>query len=335
MGVKTKKDIYEIMTEQILNRMKAAEENKEHFRWIKPWTGGPRFPVSYTTGKTYRGVNFVTLDSGEYITPKALAEYIAKLPPEEAAKVIIPNKITAHPVFYSGKQAVKDKFGKEVKEKLPDGTEVVKETWFTRYYLAYKRDDIEGLPSHFPAVHYDHTPMENEERLNEYVAAYLKSADIELHVVKDGAEAFYRHDRTIYVPDEVGFASKYDYYHTLLHEITHSTGPLCKRAMGGYMGSEKYSQEELVAEIGSSLLLNVFGIVPDEKAAKENDIAYLNSWCKYLKDNKKALHYAASQAQKALKEFITRAEKELDIKTSILEEEIVEKDEPETEIVER
>jgi len=61
-------------------------------------------------------------------------------------------------------------------------------------------------------------------------------------------------------------------------------------------GTELYSKEELIAEMGSAMLCGVTGIAP---ATIENSAAYLRSWIKVLRGDSKLLVTAASQAQKA------------------------------------
>jgi antirestriction protein ArdC len=51
--------------------------------------------------------------------------------------------------------------------------------------------------------------------------------------------------------------SREDYYATLFHELTHSTGHSSRLARKGitessHFGSEKYSKEEMVAEMGAA-----------------------------------------------------------------------------------
>src|SRR5436853_358239 len=61
-------------------------------------------------------------------------------------------------------------------------------------------------------------------------------------------------------------------------------------------GSESYSKEELVAELGASMLAGIAGI---ETATLNNSAAYLRHWIDRLKSDSKLLVSAASQAQKA------------------------------------
>lgn len=54
--------------------------------------------------------------------------------------------------------------------------------------------------------------------------------------------------------------------------------------------------EELVAEIGSAFLCAELGLTPD---IREDHAAYIQNWLTVLKNDKKAIFTAASQAQKA------------------------------------
>ena len=50
-------NVYEIITNKILNRIEEAEKENKHFYFVKPWTGGCVIAESYTTRNTYYGIN--------------------------------------------------------------------------------------------------------------------------------------------------------------------------------------------------------------------------------------------------------------------------------------
>lgn len=62
-------------------------------------------------------------------------------------------------------------------------------------------------------------------------------------------------------------------------------------------GSEIYSREELIAEIGAAMLCGVSGIVQD---TLDNSAAYIASWLRRLKKDSRLIVYAAAAAQKAV-----------------------------------
>jgi len=97
------------------------------------------------------------------------------------------------------------------------------------------------------------------------------------------------------------FHSSEEFYSTLFHELTHSTGHTSRVGREGIeqlnkFGSESYSREELIAEMGAAMLCGVTGIAP---ATLENSAAYLKTWIARLKSDSKLIVQAASAAQKA------------------------------------
>ena len=98
------------------------------------------------------------------------------------------------------------------------------------------------------------------------------------------------------------FKGEAQYYATAFHELTHSTGHSSRldRIVAGSFsfGDESYSNEELVAEIGSASLMNMLGIETDDSV--RNNAAYIQSWKKALRNDKKLIVSAASKASKAV-----------------------------------
>jgi len=83
--------------------------------------------------------------------------------------------------------------------------------------------------------------------------------------------------------------------------MMHSTGHVNRLNRLGItevaaFGSEVYSKEELVAEIGAAMLCGVAGV---DNSTIENSAAYIGGWLRKLKDDKKLIVQAAGQAQKA------------------------------------
>ena len=97
------------------------------------------------------------------------------------------------------------------------------------------------------------------------------------------------------------FQSTFEYYGTLFHELIHSTGHksrLDRIKSTAHFGDSEYSKEELVAEIGSAALLNRLGI--ETTRSLRNSAAYIQSWLKALKNDKRMIVHASGQAAKAV-----------------------------------
>lgn len=88
----------------------------------------------------------------------------------------------------------------------------------------------------------------------------------------------------IVVPEKAQFKDGESYYGTLWHEMTHSTGieGHLDRIKPAAFGSDEYAREELVAELGSALVAQRYGM---SKALKEESCAYLKSWLEQLKES--------------------------------------------------
>ena len=65
---------------------------------------------------------------------------------------------------------------------------------------------------------------------------------------------------------------------------------------GADFGSDSYSREELVAEMGAAFLCGHAGI---ENYVVDNSAAYINSWLERLNNDSRLVITAGSQAQKA------------------------------------
>lgn len=61
-------------------------------------------------------------------------------------------------------------------------------------------------------------------------------------------------------------------------------------------GDAGYAREELVAELGAAFLCADLGITLEDR---EDHAAYIGSWLKVLKDDKRAIFTAAAHAQRA------------------------------------
>ena len=102
------------------------------------------------------------------------------------------------------------------------------------------------------------------------------------------------------------FETAEGYYATLLHEITHWTGHPSRndRDQASKHGSKKYAYEELIAEIGSAMLLGFIGISPE---IRKDHIGYLASWLEKIKTDKTAMRRAFAEAQQAVDYLLNKS----------------------------
>lgn len=69
-------------------------------------------------------------------------------------------------------------------------------------------------------------------------------------------------------------------------------------------GSENYSKEELVAEIGSATLMSIAGI--ETPKTFRNSTAYIQNWLQVLRSDNKFIVSASSKAEKAVNYILTQ-----------------------------
>ena len=302
-------NIYEMVTNRIIEKLERAEESGKKFHWVKPFdiTTGTRFACNYETQVPYTGINKLLAEPDEYLTFNQVKKINEKskddfLHIRKGAKGI--------PILYVNWKEVLDEDGNIKTDK--DGNPFKKP--FFKYYSVFSRQDVinkdgENLPSKVPTKHYDYEGIEaltKREllRFTSMINHYCANNGIELQIINDGTRAYFSPtDRIIRVPNISNFNSVYEYISTVAHETIHSTMLLTNRVpLNEFQTRENYSREELVAEIGSAMLVAQFQI-PDDSPNKDNDIAYISGWRNFIKDGnttKGVVIGAAQNAQKSI-----------------------------------
>lgn len=69
-------------------------------------------------------------------------------------------------------------------------------------------------------------------------------------------------------------------------------------------GSENYSKEELVAEMGAAYICTTLGIDTDK--AFKNSAAYIQGWMRALKNDSKMIVRAAAKAEQAVNYILNK-----------------------------
>lgn len=264
--------VYDIITSRIIEELQ-----KGQVPWRRPWKTLP--PVNLISKKPYRGINVFLLGLQGYGSQYWLTFNQAKQLGGNVRKGEHGTKI----VFWKF-----DTYETEV----ADGETEQRKAAFLRYYTIFNLEQTEGLkalltlPPAFPIESAEEVVkrMPNPPGFEQgFQAAYIPSRD------------------TVTMPSRTAFDSQADYYSTLFHELTHSTGHAKRLGREGFdkpqaFGSDSYSREELIAEMGSAMLCGIAGI---EQKTLANSAAYLQSWITRLKSDSKLVISAASAGQKA------------------------------------
>lgn len=270
-------DIYEEITKRILDQL-----DNGIIPWQKPWTGGKDGAYNLVSGKSYSVLNQMLLKHADaYLTFAQVKQLGGKV--KKGAKSEIVTFWKPLPI------EEEDKDGNKVKKCIP----------FLRYYNVFWIGDTEGIERK-EAERVANDPIEEAENL---VNLYMNSDNHPtLEKVHNSDRAYYSpfFDKVV-VPEIEQFQYIEEYYSTLFHELTHSTGyvtRLNRLTDTAHFGNEEYSKEELVAEIGAATLVHMAGI--ESEHSFKNSTAYIQGWSRKLRENKKMIVEASSKARKAV-----------------------------------
>jgi len=258
------KKAYEIIVEQILDKL-----DWNLLPWQQNWTGGSI--CNYLTNTEYRGMNklvlaFDTYEDKRYLTMNQVRKLKWRIKKWSKSQKII---------YWQ--------YNDTDNEKL--------EYPIIKYYNVFNVDSVEWITIDKPKVI---TESNKYKAVNTLLNNY-----VDWPKIKTWPNPIYQiSSDTIFIPSKDKFKNLDSYYATLLHELCHSTWN--KKRLNRFTDSnikfwsEVYSKEELVAEIGAMFLSMETWI---SNNTSNNSIAYIKSWTKFMKDNKKEVIYASQQAQ--------------------------------------
>lgn len=327
-----KKTAYDI----ILDRFLKDVEEKGTMPWQRPYERYNSF--NYFTGTTYRGINRLLLPFGEYITKNQINQYnkdkgYIEFDEKGKYKSVKPEAyrfqkgIIWYPVVFFKKEC-KPSSANEIVENFPDWVDEGKDcfigregSWsyrkengkfikirnILRYYEVadrkfFKNANGECLPSKIEKGMVEITKLEPMNVINDYIDREGISVDMEYGGVP------------CYIPDldkvclNPYIKNDDSWFSTAFHELAHSTGAfnrLNRKGVAGANGGESdqdYAKEECIAEIAAFLCCAETGIYSFETtctAEYDNNLAYVQSWKKRIKDWGKEFIYIVSQADKA------------------------------------
>lgn len=271
-------DVYSLVNERIIDLLEAGT-----IPWRKPWSDGG-MPHNIITKRSYRGINFMLLNSLDYPTN----QYLTWKQLKETASGSVKRGEHGHVVVFSKRIA---------DETSEDGT-VTKSHSVLRYYKVFNVAQCVDIPKSFLEKQ---EGTEFEERKE--CTAILTGMKDAPKVQHKSQEAYYSPTLdVINLPKPKSFEIMEEYYATLFHELVHATGHskrLNRKEIveNPPFGSDNYAIEELTAEIGGSYLCTLAGI---EHKTIANSASYIQHWLTKLKDDKRFIMRAASRSQYAV-----------------------------------
>ena len=278
-------DLYQSVTDRIIAELEAGR-----LPWVQPWDGRHAacqigLPVNAVSGKTYSGINILLLwgaviEKGypsqiwlTYRQAKSLGGNVRK---GEHGEIIC----------YADRFVTKD----EKQNAIAEGRDAVAIPFLKRYRV-FNIAQCDGLPED---LYRQDAPLPEREIVPQAEAlAQATGADIRI----GGDRAFYVPTQDfVQLPPQPAFTDQINYYRTCFHELGHWTGHKTRldRDQSGRGSTKTYAREELVAEMCAAFVCATLSIQPTVRHAD-----YIGSWLEVLKEDKRAIFKAASQASKA------------------------------------
>ena len=306
-------DIYKMVTDKIIGMLKSASPTDYH----RAWKDDAFFiPLNYESKKPYRGVNRLLLQerigfAGAFRNPYFLTFKQIKKHKGTLKKGAKGYEVIYYSIRYvvpadknSGRKAYSSTNAQKVldflhKYKLSE--DIVGRIPMIRYYNVYNGADIENIDFKLDELQIGRAVPDSatENRAAQLIVENYPNPPA---IKNEGNQAYYNPASDyIKLPKQEQFDTVNDYYRTLFHELTHSTGHNKRLNRGIHLMLEKddYAKEELVAEFGAVFLSAWAGIMWYNN---KNHAAYLKGWNSAIKEaqnDNKFLMRAASLAQQA------------------------------------
>ena len=288
-------NVYEMVTNRIIEQLNAGV-----IPWHKPWkcvgVKGAKIDLSKVafnrvTKQAYSMLNQMLLaEVGEYASFKQWQEAGGHIKKGAKAEMV---------VFWKWLEILK------TEEELQEGEvlgEAVKKIPYLKYNQVFHISQVEGVkPLKLKAEEISVPEFDTDAEADSIINNYSLRERISIRY--GGDRAYYSpHADYIQVPMREQFGdNKAEFYSTLFHEIVHSTGAkhrLDRIQTTAHFGSEEYSKEELVAEIGASGMLNLLSI--ETPKSFNNSVAYVQSWIKALQNDVRMIVQASAKAEKSI-----------------------------------
>lgn len=285
MTIKTSVDVYQIITDRLIGILEAGT-----IPWRKPWNyGSEGGPLNLVSRRHYQGINCFLLACTSYDSPYWLTYSQAQKLGGHVRKGETGNYIIFWKIYEREDASTEDG-----KKRLP----------VLRYYTVFNVEQCEGItvPPQDIATWHEHDPIEAAENI---ILTMPNRPTVDI----SGTKACYSPLRDhVQIPELFRYEKCEEYYSTFFHELAHSTGHesrLNREGIAGnhFFGDAVYSREELVAEMAAAFLCGHCGI---ENATIQNSAAYLHSWIKALRGDRRLAITAAAQAQKAADYILNR-----------------------------
>jgi len=281
-----KSDIYQRVTDSIVASLETGIRP-----WSKPWNGehaaGRITRPLRGNGVPYRGINIIMLWGAATEKGYSAPIWLTFKQAQALGSAVRKGEHGSLVVYAStfSRTEADEATGEELERDIP----------FLKGYTVFNVEQIDGLPAQYLAP--AEPRLDPIQRIGHADSFFAATGAAIRH---GGNQAYYNMGSDhVQMPFFETFRDAESYYATLAHELTHWTRhpSRLERDFGRKrFGDEGYAMEELVAELGAAFLCADLDLTPEPRS---DHAAYIGSWLKALKNDKRAIFTAASYAQRA------------------------------------
>ena len=310
--VSNRKDLYKQVTDTVIAALESGT-----IPWEKPWSseGVRDWPRSVSTGKAYLGCNYFWLQIVQAAVGYSSPWWITYRQAQSLGGSVRKGEKSTPAIFFKSITGGKDDDSGDSAEKTIPliGSHAV----FNLDQCDLPAEAIEKLDARLdkiaPKPEPTGDPNQTIDEAESVLLGYIDREGVKLNHGSDRA-CYSPVSDVISMPNLESFRDSETYYATLAHEQVHSTGHQDrlnrKLEKSAAFGSADYGREELVAELGASMILSVIGI--SKPAIEDNRNAYIASWIKSIRNDPKAVVVASGKASKAA-EYLLKLDNDGDV----------------------
>ncbi len=295
------KDIYERITGIIIEMLETHKANNYSQSWYNI-SGDSVFAKNIVSNHVYNGINQLILNYlkqkyhykyNRWLTFKQLSELNGKIQKGSKAAIVVFKSVMYFDV--DSERNITKLVEHMQKNNQSTGHLNLKKVHYLKYFNVFNLSQVDNLPEDFYKIHeVEHlTNFEKDERAEQIISG--SGAVIEY---APSNEAFYNWavDK-IYMPERKQFVSAEAFYNVLYHEMGHWSGHSSRlnRPLNNKFASKEYAFEELIAEISTAYLFAFLGF----ESRITNNVSYIDNWLSVMKNDKKFIIQASSQAQQS------------------------------------
>ena len=286
-------EIYQKVTNTIIELMETAKESDYNTFWNNIAFDRPKNIFKNTN---YTGINFIYLSAVMQLKKYTANNWLTFFEIQQLKAKIKKGSKATEVIFY--KSVFYDKNNQLIKADSYDqieNKEGVTKRRVLKYYFVFNVADVEGLPTEyyknpkFPEAIL--TQWEKDDRAEEII----KNTGANIQYLPQNRASYNPATDKITLPIREQFTGAEPFYCTAFHELIHWTKKpeRCDRKQSE--NEQEYAFEELVAELGATFICSNLQF---ERHRMDN-VIYIKSWLKALKNDVSFIFKASAQANKA------------------------------------